>query len=89
MRKAVALRYHPQRNEAPQVVAAGRGPLAEKMIQIARNSEVPLFENKELVHALLTIPVGDEIPPELYEVVAQVLVFVYGLDQQKTSCKGR
>ena len=89
MKKAVALRYHPQKNEAPQVVAAGRGPLAEKMIQIAQDSEVPLFENKELAHALLTIPVGDEIPPELYEVVAQILAFVYGLDQQKSSSKGR
>ncbi|NLJ74237.1 MAG: flagellar biosynthesis [Firmicutes bacterium] len=88
MRKAVALRYNPRRNEAPQVVASGYGPLAEKIIQIARESKVPLFENKDLVRALLAIPVGEEIPPELYEVVAQVLVFVYGLDQQNTSSKG-
>ncbi len=75
-RKAAALRYDPQRDKAPVVVAKGRGELAEKIIELAKKEGIPVVEDKNLVEALLRIEVFEEIPPVLYEAVARVLVFV-------------
>lgn len=82
MRKAVALRYDRDINQAPEVVAAGQGWLAEKILALARDHEIPSYEDQELVEALLKLPVGSEIPPELYQLVAQVLAFVLRMDKQ-------
>jgi len=75
-RKAAALRYDPVRDNAPVVVAKGRGELAEKIIELAKKEGIPVVEDKNLVEALLRIEVFEEIPPVLYEAVARVLVFV-------------
>jgi len=75
-RKAVALRYDPERDRAPVVVAKGRGELAERIIEIAKREGIPVVENKDLIEALLRIEVFEEIPPQLYEAVARVLVFI-------------
>lgn len=75
-RKAAALRYDPERDRAPVVVAKGQGDLAEKIIELARKEGVPVIEDKNLVEALLRIEVFEEIPPVLYEAVARVLVFI-------------
>lgn len=84
MRKAVALRYDRQKNKAPEVVASGQGLLAEKILQIAADNEVPFYEHHELVEALAELPLGSEIPPELYELVAQILAFVLRLDEEQS-----
>jgi flagellar biosynthesis protein len=83
MRKAVALRYDRQKNQAPQVVASGQGLLADKILEIAAMNQIPSYEHSELVEALAELPVGSEIPQELYELVAQVLAFVLRLDQKQ------
>ena len=75
-KKAVALRYNSQKDNAPVVVAKGIGDLADKIIEIAKREGVPLLEDKHLIEALLKIEVFEEIPPILYEAVAKVLVFV-------------
>ncbi len=75
-KKAVALRYDPQKDRAPVVVAKGRGELAEKIIELAKKEGIPVVEDRNLVEALLRIEVFEEIPPVLYEAVARVLVFV-------------
>lgn len=88
MRKAVALRYDHLKNKAPQIVATGQGLLAEKILELAQASEVPFYEHSELVEALSALPVGSEIPPELYELVAHVFTFVLRLDEEKGGNKG-
>ncbi len=77
LRRAVALRYERGRDRAPQVVASGRGRIAEAIIQRAREAGVPLMEDPDLVALLDKIPVGGAIPPALYQAVAEVLVYVY------------
>ncbi len=79
---AVALGYDPQTDEAPRVLAAGRGELAESLLRIARESDVPIYEDHPLAEALVRLEVGAQIPPELYSAVAEVLVFLWGLEQR-------
>ncbi|AEG60676.1 EscU/YscU/HrcU family type III secretion system export apparatus switch protein [Desulforamulus ruminis] len=82
VRKAVALQYDQEIDTAPRVVAAGKGYLAEKMLQIAQEKAVPVYKDPVLVEMLAHLDLGAEIPPELYNIVAEVLVFVYSLDKQ-------
>ena len=79
LKEAAALKYTPDSN-APTIVALGKGEVADKMVKTARGSDVPVFEDESLAHILNTLHIGDEIPPELYEVVAEILVFVSKLD---------
>lgn len=81
-KKAVALLYDPT-NQAPQVVAAGQGVLADKIIETAKESDVPLYKDTNLTDTLLKLDIGDCIPPELYGVVAEILVYVDRMDKIK------
>jgi len=75
-KKAVALRYEPEKDNAPVVLAKGYGELAEKIIKIAKERNIPIVEDKDLISALIMVEVFEEIPPELYRAVAKVLVFI-------------
>lgn len=79
-KKAVALMYDPS-NQAPQVVAAGQGAIAERIIDTAKESDVPLYKDTDLTNTLLKLDIGDCIPPELYGVVAEILVYVDKMDK--------
>ncbi len=79
---AVALQYNPG-EEAPKVIASGKGILAEKMLEKAKEADVPIYEDEKLAKSLSTLEIGDMIPPELYGVVAEVLVFVDKMDRIK------
>lgn len=81
-KKAVALLYDPN-NQAPQVVATGQGVLADKIIETAKESDVPLYKDTNLTETLLKLDIGDCIPPELYGVVAEILVYVDRMDKIK------
>ncbi len=79
---AVALEYN--RNEkAPKVVASGRGYLAEKIVDKANEEDIPIHKDEKLAKDLSKLDIGDYIPPELYQVVAEVLVFVDTMDKIK------
>lgn len=80
MKKAAALSYKPGEEKAPKVVASGRGVIAEKIIERAKENKIPVYEDEYLAEALSEIKLGSEIPPELYEVVAEVLAFISRLD---------
>ncbi len=82
IREAAALRYSPDRNNAPEIVALGRGETAERIIEKARENDVPVYEDKKLAQALNFMKIGDEIPKELYEVVAQILAFIGDMDER-------
>jgi flagellar biosynthesis protein len=79
---AIALKYDKENDQAPRVLAKGMRFKAEKIREIARMYNVPLMKNIPLAHALIRVEVGEEIPEELYDAVAEVLNFVYALQQQ-------
>lgn len=74
---AIALHYDGQ--AAPRVTATGKGALAEKIMELAKEHGVPLHADPALAGALATIPLGEEIPRELYLAVAEVIAFAYYL----------
>ncbi|MBQ0042612.1 MAG: EscU/YscU/HrcU family type III secretion system export apparatus switch protein [Lachnospiraceae bacterium] len=77
---AIALEYDPS-DAAPKIVATGKGRLAEKIIEAAKEADVPVHEDAKLAGTLSKLEIGDLIPPELYEVVAEILVFVDAMDK--------
>lgn len=81
---ATALAYDPLGNQPPQIVASGSGLIAERIVAVAREHNVPLYEDAGLVEALSRLDIGTVIPHELYAVVAEVLAFIYSVDQQAT-----
>lgn len=78
---AVALRYNPG-DTAPEIIAAGKGALAERILDTAKENDVPVYEDEKLAKTLSKLEIGDMIPPELYEVVAEILVYVDRLDNR-------
>lgn len=77
--KAAALKYRHGKDSAPKLVAKGRGKVAEKIIEIAKTHGIPVQEDKDLVEFLSALDLYQEIPPELYRAVAEILAFVYSL----------
>jgi flagellar biosynthesis protein len=80
--KAVALLYDERKKAAPQVVASGKGEVARKIIETAKNAGIHIQEDPNLIELLAKIPIGDEIPVELYQTVAEVLAFVYQVNDK-------
>ena len=78
---AVALKYDAEADLAPKVVAKGFGLLAETIKRIARESGVPIREDEGLAGALARLQVNQEIPPELYTAVAEILAFIFRMDE--------
>lgn len=81
-KQAIALEYDPS-DDAPKVVASGTGVLAEKIIEKAKEANVPLHRDDKLADTLSRLEIGEMIPPELYEVVAEILLFVDSMDKIK------
>lgn len=79
---AVAIEYVPG-EAAPKILATGKGAVAEKIIEKAKENKVPLYKDNKLADTLSKLKIGDMIPPELYEVVAEILVFVDDMDRLK------
>ena len=79
-KKAIALSYQPS-DPAPKIIASGQGLIADKIIETAKEHNVPVHKDAKLTENLSRFDIGDYIPPELYEVVAQVLVFVDDMDR--------
>ncbi|MCI6649226.1 MAG: EscU/YscU/HrcU family type III secretion system export apparatus switch protein [Lachnospiraceae bacterium] len=83
---AVALAYEPG-EEAPKILATGKGEVAERIIDEAKKNDVPFYKDSALAETLSKLKLGDAIPPELYEVVAQILVFVDKMDRLKSKLR--
>jgi len=79
---ATALEYEGGKDLAPRVTAKGKGAVAEKIIQLARQHNVPIKKDPGLVQILSQLDIDDRIPPELYKAVAEILAFVYSLNEQ-------
>lgn len=79
--KAVALKHDIASDAAPKVVAKGRGLIAQKIIDLAQKNNIPVHEDPDLVDILSAIELNEEIPPELYRVVAEVLAMIYRVNK--------
>lgn len=89
---AAALRYDPEQDQVPVLAAYGEGYLAEKILEVAEENAIPVVEDESLAAVLSKLSVGDQIPPQLYDVVAKVLVYVAQLDKgygQRISTAGK
>lgn len=82
VKTAVAIAYEPG-EEAPKILATGKGLIAERIIEKAKEEDVPFYKDSKLAVTLSKLEIGDMIPPELYEVVAEILVFVDKMDRLK------
>lgn len=81
-KKAVALQYEVGQDRAPRVTAKGRGLIAEKIIEVANEHNIPLHEDKEMVQVLDALDLDTEIPAELFRAVAEVLAFIYRMNKK-------
>lgn len=82
-KKAAALKYDRKQDNAPRLIASGKGQLAKKIIEKAEQEDIPLEKNSDVVDILLTLNIGEEIPEELYAVIAEILSFIYLLEEKK------
>lgn len=80
--KAVALRYNIEEDTAPVVLAKGQGFIAQRIEEVAREWGIPLKEDSQLAEYLMALDLYQEIPPELYTVVAEILAFIYSMDRK-------
>ena len=83
---AVALSYEAG-DDAPKILASGKGAMAQKIIDAAKEHDIPFYKDDKLAETLSKLEIGDAIPPDLYEVVAQILVFVDGMDKVRQKLK--
>lgn len=81
--QAVALRYTPRGDRAPQVTAKGRGYVAERIIQLAREHNIPIREDKDLIQVLARLDLDQEVPTHIYQAVAEILAFIYRASQKR------
>ena len=81
--KAVALKYQSKQDVAPRVVAKGKGKMAEKIIEMAKAHDIYIHNDPDLIEVLSRLDLNEEIPPDLYVVVAELLSFVYALNAGK------
>lgn len=86
MKKAVALKYQAESGTAPKVVAKGKGDIAARIIAVAKEHGIPIHEDADLLEVLATLELDREIPADLYRTVAEILAFIYRVnDSMKTA----
>lgn len=86
-KKAVALKYDPQKNEAPVIVASGMGYMAEKITEAAMDSGIPIYEDDSLATLLSQMKLGASIPQELYQVIVEIYLYFLGCNPEETDGK--
>ncbi|MCF6460561.1 EscU/YscU/HrcU family type III secretion system export apparatus switch protein [Clostridium sp. Cult3] len=81
-KKAVALAYKEEYN-VPKVIAKGQGDIAEKIVKTGQEAGIRIYEDEKLIEDLINLDLYEEIPPELYEAISEIILFVYSLDKDK------
>ena len=87
-KKAISLQYKAGKDPAPKITAKGQGLVAEKIIALAREHQIPIKEDPDLVQVLSQVNVNQEVPPAIYQMVAELLAFVYKLNKEYKIPKG-
>ena len=82
-KKAVALGYNRSQDNAPKVLASGAGEIANKIISLAKEHDIPIKEDPDLIEILSKLEVDQEIPPNLYKAVAEIFSFLYKITNKK------
>lgn len=77
---AIAIKYDAEKDNAPKVIGKGQGHVANKIEELAKKLDIPIQENEVLAYKLNQLDLGEEIPVELYDVVAQILSFLIQID---------
>ncbi|MDD5372851.1 MAG: EscU/YscU/HrcU family type III secretion system export apparatus switch protein [Sulfurimonas sp.] len=85
MKKAVALRYDKDKENAPRVVAKGQGNTAENIIKIAELHNLPIRKDEDLIELLSKVELDKEVPQALYKAVAEVFSFIYKITKKEVS----
>lgn len=80
--KAVALSYE-KGYYAPKVIAKGKGEVADNIVKVGKEERVDIYKDRDLVDELIRLDLFEEIPPDLYEAVSKIILFVYSLDREK------
>lgn len=88
-KKAVALTYKKEQQDAPVVSAKGKGIVAEKILEKAKAHGIPIQEDASLVEVLSALELDQQIPTELYQLVAEILTFVYQTDRKASLLRGQ
>ncbi|MBN2082710.1 EscU/YscU/HrcU family type III secretion system export apparatus switch protein [bacterium] len=88
IQKSVALRYDPEQDRAPVLVAKGKGFIAERIIALAKEHGIFVHQDPALVELLMDVELADTIPPQLYQVVARVLAMVYRANRELAKSRG-
>ena len=83
-KKAVALCYNRSQDNAPKVLASGAGEIANKIISLAKEHDIPIKEDPDLIEILSKVEVDQEIPPNLYKAVAEIFSFLYKITNKKS-----
>ena len=83
-KKAVALGYNRSQDNAPKVLASGAGEIAHKIISLAKEHDIPIKEDPDLIEILSKVEVDQEIPPNLYKAVAEIFSFLYKITNKKS-----
>lgn len=80
IKKSLALKWDREKDDAPRLIAAGKGPLADRIISLAMEAGIPIQENAVLTESLVDTVPGSEIPPELYQIAAEIYIFLMELE---------
>lgn len=80
--KAAALKYDQEKNQAPTLVAKGKGELAKNIVKLAKENNIPIRKDEDLVELLTKLEIDQEIPPDMYKAIAEIFAFIYGLTKK-------
>jgi flagellar biosynthesis protein len=83
IKKAVSMLYNQEGNNSPTITAKGKGEVANNIIKIATQNDIPIKQDQDLVNMLMELELNKEIPTELYQAVAEVFSYIYNLTQDK------
>ncbi|QOP41537.1 EscU/YscU/HrcU family type III secretion system export apparatus switch protein [Sulfurimonas marina] len=75
--KAAALKYDASKDSAPRVTAKGEGKTAQKILEIAKENDIPIKQDENLIELLSNVELDHEVPPEMYKAIAEVFSFIY------------
>jgi len=81
-KQAAAIRYNPDQGNAPVLTARGEGHMAEKILEIAREENIPVIEDPVFTGQLMAMEPGSELPEELYEAAARIIAFVWRMREE-------
>ena len=82
-KEAVALKYNKKKDNAPKVVAKGKENVAQKILEKAKEYNIPIKEDPDLLEVLSKLEIYEEIPPKLYKAVANILIYIYKNKKEK------